>query len=62
MVKKPTIQIPYGVQKKLASEFDVSTVTIRDALCLKTNSKLAKEIRNTALTEEYGGYWAEIQV
>ena len=48
------IQLPYGMQTKMASHFGVSVQTINSALTNVTDSDIAAAIRNVAL-ENYGG-------
>lgn len=54
MAKVQTIILPYGERKRLAKEFNTSTVTVYSALTYKTDSPLAKMIRKAAL--ERGGH------
>ncbi len=46
-----------GNRSKIAKIFNVSAVTVRNALKGRTNSKLAEKIRKTAI--EYGGVEVE---
>lgn len=48
------IQLPYGMQTKMASHFGVSVQTINSALTYVTDSDMAAAIRKEAI-ENYGG-------
>ena len=43
--------MPYGGKRELAKEFQVSDQAVYDALNFKTNSAIAKAIRERALQE-----------
>ena len=47
-IKRNKITVPYGKTEYLAKEFDVSIVSIQNALKDITKSKLAKRIRTRA--------------
>lgn len=48
-MKNKWIILPYGGKKQLAKEFNVSEQAVYDALNYKTNSDMAKDIREKAL-------------
>lgn len=55
---KKKIFMNYGEIKRIAEEFSVSDVTVRNALGFKTESYLSREIRRRAL--ELGGREVEM--
>ena len=52
--KQKKIQLPYGMQRKMANHFGVSVQTINSALTFVTDSDIAVSIRKEAI-ENYGG-------
>lgn len=61
-MREKIIKAPIGNVTLLAKIFNVSRVTVSDALKFKTNSELANRIRNFAIdTKEVGGKLYEIK-